>query len=182
MLGLARFRAVCPQVVHRSQARRSFVSPVLLTRTWENENVTTLRKEAKNRGISSFVIFFLFFLLNADFYFRKGPKANLILRITEYDSKGTPKHATNPTPTKIRSASSSPRDAHVTRESTTHTVAPGPGVSSAAASSAPPPKHDLFNVVLPDLSQPDPEPPVEVVRQGSLEILCAEFSLVAVCP
>ncbi len=63
MLRLARFQAVRPLVAQRAQARRNFVSPVILTRTWENENVTTLRKEAKNRGLSSYVVisFFRFF-------------------------------------------------------------------------------------------------------------------------
>lgn len=49
------FQAVRPLVVQRTQGRRGFVSPVLLTRTWENENIATLRREAKNRGLSAYV-------------------------------------------------------------------------------------------------------------------------------
>lgn len=57
MLRLARLaQPVRPLVTARGQARRSLVSPVLLTRTWENESVATLRKEAKNRGLSAYVV------------------------------------------------------------------------------------------------------------------------------
>lgn len=35
--------------------RRTFVSSVLLTRTWENESIPHLRKEAKNRGLTAYV-------------------------------------------------------------------------------------------------------------------------------
>ncbi|KAG6866951.1 hypothetical protein C0991_003867 [Blastosporella zonata] len=52
--------------------RRSFVSSVLLTRTWENESIPDLRKELKARGLSV-----------------KGNKANLILRIQENEKRAT---------------------------------------------------------------------------------------------
>ncbi|KAG5342785.1 hypothetical protein E4T56_gene19378 [Termitomyces sp. T112] len=52
--------------------RRSFVSSVLLTRTWENESVADIRKELKNRGLPV-----------------KGNKATLILRIQEHEKKKT---------------------------------------------------------------------------------------------
>ena len=35
--------------------RRSFVSTVLLTKAWENETINELRKEARKRGLSSYV-------------------------------------------------------------------------------------------------------------------------------
>lgn len=35
--------------------RRSFVSTVLLTKAWENETVSELKKEARRRGLSSYV-------------------------------------------------------------------------------------------------------------------------------
>lgn len=143
MLRLARvqYQAVRPLITQRGQARRGFVSPVLLTRTWENENVGSLRKEAKNRGLSA-----------------KGSKANLILRITEFDSQNTSHEPAIPITVNTRSASSSAPAS----ESTSHTVAPGPGVPASAATTAPPPQHQLLSVALPDLSQPEPEPPVDV--------------------
>lgn len=38
--------------------RRSFVSTVLLTKAWENETVAELRKEARKRGLTSYVALF----------------------------------------------------------------------------------------------------------------------------
>ncbi len=38
--------------------RRSFVSTVLLTKAWENETVSELRKEARKRGLSAYVALF----------------------------------------------------------------------------------------------------------------------------
>jgi hypothetical protein len=40
---------------HLGRQQRSFVSSVLLTRTWENESVADLKKVAKERGLSPFV-------------------------------------------------------------------------------------------------------------------------------
>lgn len=37
--------------VRQVSQRRGFVSTVLLTRDWENETVSTLKKEAKKRGL-----------------------------------------------------------------------------------------------------------------------------------
>ncbi|XP_006458085.1 hypothetical protein AGABI2DRAFT_183173 [Agaricus bisporus var. bisporus H97] len=130
---LSRLARLRPSLV--PQPRRTFVSPVLLSRTWENETVASLRKEARDRGLSA-----------------KGSKANLILRISEHEKRSmTP--PTPPLPKQQR-----PADVR----SMAHTVAPGPGVPPTAATSAPPPRHQLFNVAIPDLSQPDPEPPIEV--------------------
>lgn len=36
--------------------QRYFVSSVLLTRTWENESVADLKREAKIRGLSPYVL------------------------------------------------------------------------------------------------------------------------------
>ncbi|KAG6814376.1 hypothetical protein H0H92_010962 [Tricholoma furcatifolium] len=56
----------------RTIISRSFVSSVLLTRTWENESVAVIRKELKSRGLPL-----------------KGNKATLILRIQEHDKAKT---------------------------------------------------------------------------------------------
>ncbi|KXN86874.1 hypothetical protein AN958_09469 [Leucoagaricus sp. SymC.cos] len=143
MLRLAHihFQTLRPLVAHRGQVCRSLVSPVLLTRTWENESIGSLRKEAKNRGLSP-----------------KGTKANLILRITEHDAQNSPCSPPAPSPANTRSTSSSA----TAPATTSHTVAPGPGVPASAATTAAPPKHELLNVVIPDLSQPEPQPPTDV--------------------
>ncbi|KAF9454532.1 hypothetical protein P691DRAFT_716957 [Macrolepiota fuliginosa MF-IS2] len=134
--------AVRPLIAHRGQIHRSFVSPILLTRTWQNESVATLRKEAKNRGLSA-----------------KGTKANLILRIAEHDAQSPPKDVSAPTPANTRSASSAAAPKPSAPEPSSHTVAPGPGVPRPTITTTPPP---YLNIVIPDLSQPDPEPPVDV--------------------
>ncbi|KAG6874186.1 hypothetical protein C0995_003732 [Termitomyces sp. Mi166 len=70
--------------------RRSFVSSVLLTRTWENESVTDLRKELKNRGLPV-----------------KGNKATLILRIQEHEKVAKTHYALREPPV-ARKMSSAP--------------------------------------------------------------------------
>ncbi|KAG6832145.1 hypothetical protein H0H87_002457, partial [Tephrocybe sp. NHM501043] len=60
------------RAVTRVTSRRSFVSSVLLTRTWENDSVAELRKELKSRGLPV-----------------SGNKAHLILRIQEHDNART---------------------------------------------------------------------------------------------
>jgi hypothetical protein len=76
MFRLARvpFNAVRPLVAYGSQARRTFVSPLLLTRTWENENVASLRKEAKNRGLSVYVVTAMNKSLFTNSLLARGPK------------------------------------------------------------------------------------------------------------
>ncbi|KAG6907353.1 hypothetical protein DXG01_009237 [Tephrocybe rancida] len=65
------FRALSTRITAPA-SRRSFVSSVLLTRTWENDSVADLRKELKNRGLPV-----------------KGNKAHLILRIQEHEKTKT---------------------------------------------------------------------------------------------
>ncbi|KAG6900857.1 hypothetical protein C0993_009975 [Termitomyces sp. T159_Od127] len=59
-------------VARRRPRARSFVSSVLLSRTWENESVADLRRELKTRGLPV-----------------KGTKATLILRIREHEQART---------------------------------------------------------------------------------------------
>ncbi|KAF8447720.1 hypothetical protein L210DRAFT_3501283 [Boletus edulis BED1] len=122
--------------------RRSFVSTVLLSRTWENETVVELRKEAKTRGLST-----------------KGNKSILITRIQEHEqnvvaSTSPPTYA----PSTIRSAS-------------TNVVPPAKKVFQAASPGIPLAVHphsalktDFLAIKLPDLNQPPPNPPVQVLH------------------
>jgi hypothetical protein len=68
---------------------RNFVSTVLLSRTWENESAVDLRREAKQRGLSS-----------------KGNKATLILRIQEHDQRETLEAISDKVPSVTRNSSS----------------------------------------------------------------------------
>ncbi|KAI6150425.1 hypothetical protein BKA82DRAFT_4115493 [Pisolithus tinctorius] len=61
-------RSVLQPATRRLSLQRTFVSTVLLSRTWENETVVALRKEAKLRGLST-----------------KGNKPTLIARLQEYE-------------------------------------------------------------------------------------------------
>ncbi|KAH7921732.1 hypothetical protein BV22DRAFT_707009 [Leucogyrophana mollusca] len=111
---------------------RTFVSTVLLSRTWENETVVDLRKEARHRGLST-----------------KGNKSTLITRIQSYEEQQAAGSSSSqsPAPAAARSAS-------------TQAVAPGLPSASQPASSASIPA--FMNVKMPDLSQPEPEVPVQI--------------------
>lgn len=112
---------------------RNFVSTVLLSRTWENETLVTLRHEAKTRGLST-----------------KGNKSDIINRIQVFEeSRALP--FSQPTPAASRNASSSATPSQA--------VSPGipPASQPASASKTP----DLFMVRLPNLSQDGPNEPVQ---------------------
>ncbi|KAH8107115.1 hypothetical protein BXZ70DRAFT_1029386 [Cristinia sonorae] len=116
--------------------RRTFVSTVLLTRSWENDTVVTLRQEAKSRGLS-----------------QRGNKATLITRLQEFDQKNPLQHVTSPTP-----VSNIP--SQQTRLASTTEV---PGVPSSAEPPSPPPTYPKYSLdVIPSASQPAPEPLVQI--------------------
>ncbi|KAG1905794.1 uncharacterized protein F5891DRAFT_626721 [Suillus fuscotomentosus] len=133
------FRAVVHQKILINASRftvnnRHFVSTVLLSRTWENETLVTLRHEAKTRGLST-----------------KGNKSDIINRIQVHEeSKALP--FSQPTPAVSRNASSS--------AAPPQTASPGipPASQPAGASKTP----DFFLVRLPNLSQDGPPEPVQV--------------------
>src|SRR5882762_7338362 len=64
---------------------RSLVSPVLLSRTYENESVADLKKIAKDRGLSPYVLIFSFLSVTPNIFHRKGNKATLISRIQQHE-------------------------------------------------------------------------------------------------
>ncbi|KAI0780886.1 hypothetical protein BD413DRAFT_500838 [Trametes elegans] len=112
---------------------RSFVSTVLLTKAWENETINELRKEARKRGLSA-----------------TGNKATLITRLQQDDKK----HILSSEP-----ASAAPTATQVRRASTVDTPTEVPGVPSSADPVFP--KYNL-DIKLPDVSQPEPEPPTPI--------------------
>src|SRR5882757_4554057 len=66
-------------------ARRNLVSSVLLTRTWENESVAELKRQAKIRGIIPYVHPSATPRILLISMSRKGNKATLIQKIQEHD-------------------------------------------------------------------------------------------------
>jgi len=130
------FRVAVSRVPLRAH-QRNFVSSVLLTRTWENETVAELRRETRIRGLSP-----------------KGNKASLILKIQDHDR----------TKTFDAIAPRSPSDP--VRAQDMSTVAAGhesiaPGIPLASQATRPLPKV-FMNTNMPDISQPDPEPPIQI--------------------
>ncbi|KAF5381085.1 hypothetical protein D9615_003991 [Tricholomella constricta] len=151
------FRAAVPRIPFavRPVAPRNFVSSVLLTRTWENESVAELRKELKNRGLP-----------------QKGNKANLILRIQEYDSDKTLAAIAShdpPVPATIRQMST-PAAVHAGEG-----VAPGiPPASQRTCATT----EAFMNINMPNLWKPVPEFPIQIPYVPDFW----DSSVTAVCP
>ncbi|TFK42539.1 hypothetical protein BDQ12DRAFT_676385 [Crucibulum laeve] len=144
MLSLARLSAT----VARPALRRNFVSSVLLTRTWENESVAELRKEAKGRGLPA-----------------KGNKATLILRIQEHDKSKTLDAIAShdpPVPSGVRNVSTISSSASKPSFPPDEETGVSPGIPAAAEPHVTPPPELVFQVNIPDLSQPIPETPIEI--------------------
>jgi len=113
-------------------ARRNFVSSVLLSKSWENETVAEIKTELQKRGLS-----------------RTGNKSTLISRLTEHEKQKQLESLVSPTFIQQRSAS------------TVTVVGETPGVPPAAEPTTSLPA-GFSATTLPDLSQPYPEPPVQV--------------------
>ncbi|KAF9227659.1 hypothetical protein BS17DRAFT_774113 [Gyrodon lividus] len=129
---------------------RSFVSTLLLSRTWENETVVDLRKEAKTRGLST-----------------KGTKSMLITRIQEYEesrvvstSRVAPPVYDTPAATRSASTKAAPRAAPAAFPAALQ--AASPGIPSPAHPSSAFSAPISLAVKLPNLSRPIPEAPVQV--------------------
>jgi len=125
------------RILHAS--RRSFVSTVLLTRSWEHESVAVLRTEAKNRGLSS-----------------KGNKATLITRLQNHDSS---QHKTLDTPPVVL-----PKVQQVQQIRFASTSTEVPGIPSSSEPTEIPPSYPrmFLDVKIPSTDTPIPEPEVQI--------------------
>ncbi|EPQ58017.1 hypothetical protein GLOTRDRAFT_109995 [Gloeophyllum trabeum ATCC 11539] len=112
--------------------RRNLVSTVLLNRDWQTESVADLKQELRKRGLS-----------------QKGNKATLITRILEHEQQRSIEHV---------SPSPAAPAGQVRKASSTNV----PGLPESAQPPPPPLPQDFIAVKLPDLSGPDPEPPVQI--------------------
>ncbi|KIM58884.1 hypothetical protein SCLCIDRAFT_1218237 [Scleroderma citrinum Foug A] len=134
---LRRLASVAPQ--------RSFVSTVLLSRTWENETVVDLRKEARMRGLST-----------------KGNKATLVSRLQEYEEIRAAPASQNPSsaPGSTRSASSratpAPDPVSPLPQAASPGVRPTPEQAKRSASA------EFFAFKMPDLTQAPPASSAQV--------------------
>lgn len=143
----------CAMLSALAVPRRSFVSTVLLSRTWENETVLELRKEARVRGLSTYVSTSPFSRPDDDH--SRGNKSTLIARIQEHEENGA---APSPPPRTSRNASTNPVPPKATSQ------AASPGIPLAAQPGRLSSNSDFSAIKLPNLSRPPPNVPVQVVR------------------
>ncbi|KAJ8521632.1 hypothetical protein ONZ45_g1674 [Pleurotus djamor] len=127
------FSVAVRSVARRGQTR-SFVSSVLLSKTWQNETVVDLRKEARNRGLST-----------------KGNKASLISRIQEHERLSFSSQL--PIQTPVRNA---------TTVATSASEGEAPGKPTPSDATSPSDAESFFKVNIPDAFQPEPEPLIQV--------------------
>ncbi|KAF8636541.1 hypothetical protein AX17_003353 [Amanita inopinata Kibby_2008] len=134
--------------------RRSLVSTVLLNRAWEDASLSDLRKEAKARGLSS-----------------KGNKATVTARIQQHDGGGAnasnaTQHRNHPSITPARYASTEATLSEV--QFSVPEIVPAPAGEAGVAPGIPPHPNKtnsdrtMWNITLPDLTQPDPLEPVQI--------------------
>lgn len=123
-----------------SAHQRSFVSTVLLSRTWENLTVLELRKEAKARGLST-----------------GGNKSTLVSRIKQHEQNTVT--SSPPPASAIRSAS-------IDAAPPPHPKRPfqgaAPGIPLATQPDRDSARSDFLAVKLPDLARPPPSASVQV--------------------
>lgn len=149
---------------------RNLTSSVLLTRTYDNESVAELKKLAKDRGLSPYVMAYSLLLSNKTqiTFNRKGNKSTLITRIQEHDQSTTLKAVSSsqqdpPVPVGVtqlvrRASSAAPATSGSEKSGPVPGIPPAAQPKSQLASTA------FTNINLPDLSQPDAEIPTPIVR------------------
>ncbi|KAL4067972.1 hypothetical protein V8B97DRAFT_1379450 [Scleroderma yunnanense] len=122
------------QHLRRLASQRSFVSTVLLSRTWENETVVDLRKEAKMRGLST-----------------KGNKATLVSRLQEYEVpvSQNPPAASGPTQNASSRAAPTPDPT-------------SPSKAESSEHPKPPASAEFFAFKMPDLTPSPPTSSAQV--------------------
>ncbi|KAI6005625.1 hypothetical protein EDD15DRAFT_2566605 [Pisolithus albus] len=130
---------------------RTFVSTVLLSRTWENETVVDLRKEAKLRGLST-----------------RGNKPALIARLQEYEESKVAPPPQNPSPPS-RDVPGASRKASSRAAPTSDPATPAPLQGSSPADTPPSSERqkpsasaEFFAFKMPDLDRPTPSSSAQV--------------------
>lgn len=148
--------ALQPLRSQQTQVHRSFVSTVLLSKTYDDKTVAELRTELRARGLSAYVhspfLSYYICLIQLD---RSGAKATLITRIQQADTARVTSEAPSspaPAPSQARSASTSAPFASPAETA--------PSSSAIPHSNAPP---MTFDIKIPVYQAP-PESPVQVVR------------------
>ncbi|KAI6103365.1 hypothetical protein F5141DRAFT_972047, partial [Pisolithus sp. B1] len=141
--------------------QRTFVSTVLLSRTWETETVVDLRKEARLRGLSTCAVS-LPPLHTLILIHRKGNKPALIARLQEYEDSKVAPSPQNPSPP---SRNVPPSPAAPTSDPATpalpHGASPAGTPPSASADRAPYRRSDFWDSARSHswFAEPDPDPP-----------------------
>ncbi|KAI6109471.1 hypothetical protein F5141DRAFT_984211, partial [Pisolithus sp. B1] len=138
--------------------QRTFVSTVLLSRTWETETVVDLRKEARLRGLSTCAVS-LPPLHTLILVHRMGNKPALIARLQEYEDSKVAPSPQNPSPP---SRNVPPSPAALTSDPATPALPHG----TSPAGTPPSASAEFFAFKMPDsarshswFAEPDPEPP-----------------------
>ncbi|KAI6045770.1 hypothetical protein EDC04DRAFT_2634913 [Pisolithus marmoratus] len=125
-------RSVLQPATRRLYGQRTFVSTVLLSRTWENETVVALRKEAKLRGLST-----------------RGNKPALIARLQEYEAAPP---AQNPSPPS-RDVPGASREVSSCAAPASDPPSPG-DIPPSSERQKPSVSAEFFAFKMPDLRQP----------------------------
>ncbi|KAI6103370.1 hypothetical protein F5141DRAFT_1130065 [Pisolithus sp. B1] len=125
-----------PATRRRLSLQRTFVSTVLLSRTWEAETVVDLRKEARLRGLST-----------------KGNKPALIARLQEYEESKVAPSPQNPSPPS-RDVPGASRKASSRAAPTSDPATPALPQGASPAGTPPSASAEFFAFKMPDLSQP----------------------------
>ncbi|KAI6103385.1 hypothetical protein F5141DRAFT_1130262 [Pisolithus sp. B1] len=140
-----------PATRRRLALQRTFVSTVLLSRTWETETVVDLRKEARLRGLST-----------------KGNKPALIARLQEYEDSKVAPSPQKPSPPS-RDVPGASRKASSRAAPTSDPATPAlPHVASPAGTppsserQKPSASAEFFAFKMPDLAQPTPSSSAQV--------------------
>ena len=118
--------------------------------------MVTLRKELKQRGLSTYVLF-SFCLSQSPIHLssinRKGNKADLVNRIQSYDERATLEAISDPSTSRKASLSAEP----------TPETGVAPGIPADQQPNEIPPI-DFLNIKIPDIQKPDPDAEALIVR------------------
>ncbi|KAI6103381.1 hypothetical protein F5141DRAFT_976427, partial [Pisolithus sp. B1] len=150
-----------PATRRRLALQRTFVSTVLLSRTWETETVVDLRKEARLRGLSTCAVS-LPPLHTLNLVHSKGNKPALIARLQEYEESKVAPSPQNPSPPS-RDVPGASRKASSRAAPTSHPATPAlpQGASPAGTPPSASAESDFWDSARSHswFAEPDPDPP-----------------------